>query len=132
MARGDILRLTLSGKDVASDATWVPGALASEFPVDVVSITRPVGTEMQAVVRVRSIEPVSFDGHTIRAAGTFAVPGVEMPQAAVTKAELIGHDTSNGGAAPPPAWLTDEMKWVGAVALIAVTALLSSRIKKQP
>lgn len=129
MARGDIFRLALSGKGVAQDATWVPGALASEFPVDVVSVTRPIGTEMQATVRARSDAPLKMQGHTLRPTGAMAAPGVSLPEATITQAELIGRDTSTNASATP-AWITDEVKWIGAVALIVTTAVLSSRIKK--
>lgn len=130
MARGDVFRLALSGRGVAQDSSWVPGALATEFPVDVVSVTKPVGATMQATVRARSDAALTLEGKVLRASGAFSAPGVDMPEATITQVELVGRDES--GASSSAAWLTDEMKWVGSLALIAVTALLSSRIKKQP
>lgn len=129
MAKGDIFRLALSGKGIAQDASWVPGALASEFPVDIVSVTRPIGPDMQATVRARSDAPLSMKGRTLRPSGAIAAPGVSLPEATITQADLIGR-SPEARASAPATWLTDEVKWLGAVALIVTTAFLSSRIKK--
>ena len=127
MARGDIYRLSLSGKGVVADASWVPGALASQFPVDVASVTRPVGTEMQAVVRLRSDAPVKFEQQVLQAGSVFDVPGMEPPRATVKSAEKIG---ATAMRQVTPTWVTNEVKWLGAFALIGVTALFASRIKQ--
>lgn len=129
MAKGDVYRLTIAGEDVARDATWVPGALASEFPVDVVSVTKPAGKQMLATVRLRTSQAVPLAGKTVKSVAAFSAPGMGAPFATIVNAEPVRLVTPETYVSTGTEWPTNEMKWLGAVALIGVTALFASRIK---
>ena len=130
MLRGDVVRLTLSGKGVASDVTWVPGAIAASFPMDVVRIERTGPQLADVTVRARGQVATPAQGAVLRSpAAVLPVPGFEPPSAKIEKVEQVDIDLARSGelnVEEAPA----SLKWFAALALIGVTMFLSSRIKE--
>lgn len=153
MAHGDVLRLSLKGASAVKDPTWVPGALASTFPVDVVRMSRPVGDTMDVFVRVRGRGRLPTVGGTLRSISAFSVPGLELPQATIAAVDALPGRSAASSASIVAAQTGQErgvmaaearaptvdaepdpmmaMKVVGSLALIGIAALLVSRIEQK-
>lgn len=69
------------------------------------------------------------EGKVIASPSMMVVPGMPAPSATVQKVETTS-SAPPGDLSMLKFQATDQMKWVGAVALIALTALLASRIEE--
>lgn len=130
MPRGDTFQLKLKGQFL-TDPSWLPGALHTDLAVDVVSLRPDKTGPTTAVVRLKNNQQSAPKaGQAVTAARAFAPPGVDPPSATIESVEYIGNSFSPTMAQQ---WLDSPesrpVKVAGAIALIAVTAALSMRIK---
>lgn len=116
------LHLSLSGARGIGPA-WIVGAVGATFPLaELVSIEQYTSEYASVLIRWRRRPATINNGQVLTAvAEGIQVPGAPMPTATVTDVQMVSMDLS------APAF-HGTAKFVAAIALIGVTALLIDRI----
>lgn len=126
MAIGDVLQIILESAPGPSDWSWIVGAISTEFPLQVQSVSTPVGNRVTVTVVASGHGPIPEPGSTIAATSVAVIPGVGVPRATVVSVEKVGTRLTSQAAV-----IDNKTKLVAAGMLLVVTAALVARIPKR-